>query len=568
MPLTSPELFQGLGQEAVSDIIGRSRHRRFAARDVIVREGDPGDSVLILDHGAAEVLVGGGQQRVRRLRRGDVIGEVSLLTGEPRSATIRATVDTSVVEIERDTMTRVLADHPVLLVNLSRILSRRLARAHVEQVPSGRGEAVGLILGPSCVSLGGAILAAADAATPRSVGSLGLVDHVPTAAQAATADAAGESLDPLLASHGFVFVVAGPDTPQLTTLVAHLDRVVAIGNAGEVAEIAGRLGPGVALESVVLDERRPPLPAAAPPVDASLRPLRSVGWIGRHVTRTKIGLALGAGGAKGYAHVGALAVLEEAGYTVDCVAGTSIGAIVGACIAMGMGSGDIHEALQKRFSPDVVKEVFALSFAGTSAGYGTMRDLTEQLVGERTFDELEIPFVAMSVDLASRLPVPIDEGRVADALLASTALAGLFPPFERAGQRLVDGLALVPVPVESVSAAGADITVSVNLMSRDSLAAWPGEEPPPPPGGRQRMLETLLEVMDLTQLDASVRNAAAADVVITPRFGPCTWRDFHLADRFLAAGREAAEGALERLQALTTPTNGGSAWLTHSTSTT
>ena len=557
MSLTSPDLFQGLGQEAVNDIIGRSRHRRFAARDVIVREGEPGDSVLILEHGAAEVLVGEGQQRVRRLRRGDVIGEVSLLTGEPRSATIRATVDTSVVEIEREAMTRFLADHPVLLVNLSRILSRRLARAHVEQVPSGRGEAVGLILGPSCVSLGGAILAAANAATPRSVGSLGLVDHVPTAAQASSADAAAEGLDPLLSRHGFVYVVAAPDTPQLATLVAQLDRVVAIGNGSEVAEITARLGPAGSVETVVLDEHGAPATATRGAALVSSRPLRTVSWIGRHVTRTKIGLALGAGGAKGYAHVGALAVLEEAGYTVDRVAGTSIGAIVGACIAMGMGSADIGEALQKRFSPDVVKEVFALSFAGTSAGYGTMRELTEQLVGERTFDDLEIPFVAMAVDLASRLPVPIDEGRVADALLASTALAGLFPPFERDGQRLVDGLALVPVPVEPLAAAGADITVAVNLMSRDSLAAWPGEEPPPPPGGRQRMLETLLEVMDLTQLDASVRNAAQADVVITPRFGPCTWRDFHLADRFLAAGREAAEGALARLQALTTPTNGG-----------
>jgi NTE family protein len=226
---------------------------------------------------------------------------------------------------------------------------------------------------------------------------------------------------------------------------------------------------------------------------------------------------------------------------------------------MGMDSAEIEASLQKRFSPEVVKAVFSLTFTGGSAGYETMRELTRELVGQRSFADLELPLVAMTVDLVSRLPVPLSQGSLADGLLAATALAGLFPPFEADGRRLVDGLALVPVPVEDARGLGADLVVSVNLMSRDTLPAWPGEEPPPPPGGRQRMLETLLEVMDLTQLDASVRNAAGADVVVTPRFGPCTWRDFHLADRFVSAGREAAEGAVATLMTLATPTRRGEA---------
>ncbi len=149
----------------------------------------------------------------------------------------------------------------------------------------------------------------------------------------------------------------------------------------------------------------------------------------------------------------------------------------------------------------------------------------------------------MSVDLNSRLPAPLREGPLWEALMASTALAGMFPPREREGQRLVDGLALVPVPVGAVAADGADVTVAVNIMSRDTLAAWPGqavpEEPPQRPGSR--MLETLLEVMDVSQLDSSIAHAATADVTVTPRFGPSSWRDFELADLFLAAGRQAAE---------------------------
>ena len=131
-------------------------------------------------------------------------------------------------------------------------------------------------------------------------------------------------------------------------------------------------------------------------------------------------------------------------------------------------------------------------------------------------------------------------------------MAGVFPPQERDGQRLVDGLALVPVPTGALMQAGADVTLAVNLIGRETLPSWPGGPPPEPPPGRRRrgVLDNLLEVMDLSQLSESVRHAELADVVITPRFGPGEWRDFHLADMFLAAGRVAAEEQLPALEGL------------------
>ena len=537
---STPDLFASLAPEAIAEIMAGSRLRSFAPGEELCREGDAASSVLVLERGAAEVLVGGPGHRLRRLRKGDVIGEIALITGEPRSATVRANVPTEAYEISRDAIVAVMANHPQLLVNLSRILSRRLARAHVEHVAAGRGEAVALVLGPSAQARLPAILAASAASSPTTVTSLGVEPGLATANNAPTAEAAAAALDELLSVHGFVFVAALPGTADLTTLIAQVDRTVIVGTANEVTGIVDRLGSPADTETVDLEAK-------------------GVAWLGRHLTRTKLGLALGAGGAKGYAHVGVLTVLEEAGYTVDAVAGSSIGALVGACIAMGMRSVDIDAVLHKRFSPEVVQEVFKLSFSGTSSGYATMEALTHDLAGGRAVSDLDIPFVALAADLNSRLPVALSSGPLADALLASTALAGLFPPFERDGQRLVDGLALVPVPVEAVIDSGADITVSVNLMSRDVLAAWPGEEPAPPPSGKQRMLETLLEVMDLTQLDASVRHASLADVVVTPRFGPCSWRDFHLADRFTTAGRAAALESLTHLRTLANPMHKGEA---------
>lgn len=546
------ELFEGLDPELVDEIISGSRQLAFTAGALLCEEGEPGDSILIIEQGAAEVLVGSGNSRVRHLRRGDVVGEISVISGEPRSATVRAIVPTDVVEVRREAITTAIGRAPQLLTNISRVLSRRLARAHVAHLPSGRGEAVGLVLCPSMLESTASLMSAVDGATPKPVTTVSVADNV-RAAHMSSSEGAGRTIDDLLTTHGFVFVLAGDPGPEIRTLLAQLDRVVVIGTHAELHTYALALSSVVSIETIRLDNRAVSVARDGSAWTCPGSGDDTIAWIARHLTRTKLGLALGAGGAKGYAHVGVLSQLETAGFTVDHVAGSSIGAVVGACIAMGMHSAEIDEALRKRFSEEVVAAVFSLSFSGGSAGYDTMQELTRDLVGERCFDDLRIPFVAMTADLNSRLPAPISNGPLADALLAATALAGLFPPFERDGQRLVDGLALIPVPVDAVADSGADITVSVNLMSRDTLEAWPGEEPLPPQTGRQRMLETLLEVMDLTQLDVSVRHAAAADVTVTPRFGPCTWRDFHMADRFLAAGRDAAADAVNQLQKLATP---------------
>jgi NTE family protein len=147
------------------------------------------------------------------------------------------------------------------------------------------------------------------------------------------------------------------------------------------------------------------------------------------------------------------------------------------------------------------------------------------------------------------------QGPLWEALHAALSVAGVFPPHERDGHLFVDGIALVPVPTAAVIEDGADLVVSVNLMGPETLDRWPAgpELEEAPPKRRRNNLDTLLEAMDLSQLDTSTRNAALADVVITPRFGPNDWRDFHLADLFLAAGRAAALEQLESLRALSLP---------------
>jgi NTE family protein len=514
-------LFEGVSLETLERLAARMRPRRLEPGAVVCRAGDPGDSLFLILDGLARVTLpdGDGSRVVARLRRGDVIGEMSLVTGEPRSATVAAAVPTTVLELARDDFAATIADDPRLLANLNRILSRRLAEttARVGE-RRGRGEAVALLVGEAGARLVPDVLAATEAASARPVASLDARESV---------DAPLGALDDLLSEHGTVVVVASLAHERTELLVEAVDRAVALVSVGE------EVGEGIEAFGVDVD----------------------IAWLGRHLSRTKLGLALGAGGAKGYAHVGALHALERAGYTVDAVAGSSIGAIVGAWLALGKTASEVEAAMREAFRPEIVDEVFKLSLTGGSTGLETHARVLREYTEDKTFADCLLPLVVMTVDLNARDAAPVREGPLWEALVAATALAGLFPPHERDGQRLVDGLALVPVPVDAVVAAGADVTVSVNIISRDTLPAWPGDTPEPeqPRAARSRMLDTLLEVMDLTQLDSSERHAGRADVVVTPRFGPGSWRDFHLADLFLEAGVRAAEEQLPALRELARP---------------
>jgi NTE family protein len=563
----TPPLFAGLDAEALDEVLRRMQPRRFSAHAVICRKGEPGGSLFLIQNGLAEVVLEqpGGTRGVARLRRGEVVGELSLVTGEPRSATVVASVPTDVLEMSQDTFTSLLARFPALLGNLNRILSQRLLDRNLKPADERRrGELIAIVVDRVGESLAAATVATTRAASPKSVAAINLITNLTLRdATAVDSGVAGvlTVVDDLLPAHGTVLVLAGTGQADLPLLLDHMDRTLVVATSAAAATLADRLGDGaIEVELAVVADRQeaefrePAGFRRIRRVDRE-RPARDVGWLGRHLSRTKLGLALGAGGAKGYAHVAALHVLEGAGYTVDYVAGSSIGAMVGSWLALGQTAAEIEATMRNAFTPDRVAAMFKLSMSGLSSGLDIHAQVCRDTTENRTFDDLQIPLVAMAVDLDLRQPAPLRQGLLWEALLASTALAGMFPPHRINGRRLVDGLALVPVPTGSVIEDGADVTVSVNIMSRETLPAWPGEDPPPPPSAKagSRMLDTLLEVMDLAQLDASVRHAALANVVITPRFGPASWRDFHRADQFLAAGRLAAEEKLDSLRALARP---------------
>jgi NTE family protein len=563
LELTQISLFEGLEPAALNEIYRRLQPRSFAPGEVICREGDAGSSLFIIESGLAHVLVDRpeGPRTVARLRRGDFGGEMSLITGEPRSATVKAIVPTTLVELGQEAFGAILANYPILFANLARTLSQRLARADARlRWSQQRGETLALVTRGNDTIQVTQLIESTKAASPHEVTCVDLTASLPPNTECRrvrTVEGALSIVDDLLDSHHIVLIVADFDQPELASLLQQVDRVFLLGTEADCLRATRECGPNA--EVVLITGGRSDTPRTIGGLNvirtiSPAVPLSDIAWLGRHLSRTKIGLALGAGGAKGFAHVAAIDALGVAGYPIDYVAGSSIGAFVGSWLALGRDAAAIKATMKSAFSPDNVASIFKLSFGGMAAGNDELKRLCYESTDGLSFSDVVMPLAIMAVDLESKRAIALTEGPLWEALMAAGTVPGLYPPYRLNSQRLVDAIALVPVPADAVRAAGADIVVSVNLMSWDTLPAWPANAPPPAPAIKgSRLLDTLLEVMDLMQLDCSTRHAARADVTITPRFGPATWRDFQLADLFLAAGRTAAQEQLPALHALARP---------------
>lgn len=184
----------------------------------------------------------------------------------------------------------------------------------------------------------------------------------------------------------------------------------------------------------------------------------------RDVERPKLGLALGSGIARGWAHIGILRAMEEQGLRPDIVVGTSIGAVVGgAYVSGGM---DALETWARSLSE--VNFFRYLSFkmlGGGLFGGEKLHELMANSFGKGNIEDQEIPFTAVACELRSGHEIWISKGKLVDALLASFALPGVFDPVCLDGRWLVDGALVNPVPVSVCRAMGAEIVVSVNLTS-------------------------------------------------------------------------------------------------------
>ena len=297
----------------------------------------------------------------------------------------------------------------------------------------------------------------------------------------------------------------------------------------------------------------------------------------RIADRPTIGLALGGGGARGFAHIGVLRTLLAHGIEPDIIVGTSIGAVVGGCHAAGRL--DVIEDWARSLTKRGILSYLDISLTGGGLiGGGKLAARLEEKLGNTPIEALPIRFATITTEVGTGHEIWLTRGRLVDAMRASYALPGIFPPVALDGRWLVDGALVNPVPVSAARVLGARLVIAINLntdifgrsmiMAGQSAEAAPELAPTAPSGlraifGAEHLLKrqfvggprrpsiptVMVDAFNIMQ-DRITRARLAGDppdVTINPRLGQVGWFDFHRAQEAIEAGVRAAERALEEI---------------------
>ncbi|HEX8986341.1 MAG TPA: patatin-like phospholipase RssA [Rhodocyclaceae bacterium] len=276
--------------------------------------------------------------------------------------------------------------------------------------------------------------------------------------------------------------------------------------------------------------------------------------------RHRIGIVLGSGSARGWAHIGVLRALDEAGIRPDVVCGCSIGALVGAAAASG--ELDNLEGWVRQLTWQQVLGLMDVSLNGGLLKGDKLMAFFERHFRDRDIGELPIPFGCAATDLATGREVWLREGSIAAAVRASCALPGLFTPVLHNESLLVDGGLTDPVPVTLCRAMGADITIAVDVGSDIVSTAYPLRTPDVGPEGSPAwgrrllaaiglgrdsevppltsVLATSLHIMQ-TRIARSRLAGEPADVLLRPRLGDVALLDYHRAAEAIEEGRAVVQ---------------------------
>jgi NTE family protein/lysophospholipid hydrolase len=470
-------LFGDLDAGALTDLEKELEWVRLRGGETLFREGDHGYDVYIIVNGRLRASVTDGEGHVRVLEevgRGSAIGELALLTGEPRAATITAVRDSDLLKLSRSSFDTLLVRHPRAMMQIARAAAIRLRHSvhHAPRPAAPNAFALiaagpGVPLGPFAVRLAdalrahGTVLKLASADVDRLLAKRGI-------SQCADHDVVHESIVAWLSAqereHRFVVLEADAEwTPWTRRVLRQADRVLVVGRAGDdpapgrIEAAAAEIGVTSRRELVLLQSDDCAQPSGtrawlAPRSLGAHHHIRlgrddDIARLARRLSGRAVGLVLGGGGARGFAHIGTLRALAEAAIPVDLVGGTSIGALIAAAHARGITVDEFFE-LATFFASR--KKLLDRTLPITSLMAGRkVSTLYQQVFGELLIEDLWTPLFVMSSGLSRAHPITHEQGLVWRAVRASTAIPAIFPPLlADDGEVLVDGGVMNNMPLD------------------------------------------------------------------------------------------------------------------------
>lgn len=554
-------VLSGLSDELLERLAGEVREVHVNAGDWALREGEPAASLFIVRSGRLEVLAEGPPETlIRRLRRGEVLGELALLREGTRSASVRARRDSELVELDREHFETLIRGEPSFALGLTRAMGAQLAASRTPVVSTTPPQTVAVVgLDPGAPWEHVAELLAGALGDHGSVARLSPERGTSRAEITALLDSAERTEDRVV----LVGAATEPGDPWTDFCLGEAELVVAVTSGsparGWLERPAALLGCELlvtaATAGAAVIEALAPREAHAIPGEAELR--HSIEVLGRRLAGRAVGIVLSGGGARAFAHLGVLEELLAAGIVIDRIGGVSMGALVAAGVANGLDSEDAYRLFERNFVDTNPADDYTLPAYALVRGAKTQR-LLRGAFGDTRIEALRTRFFCLSCDLIAREVVVHRTGPLWEAVYTSMALPGVFPPITtHAGRLLVDGGVLDNLPVATMAQAGEGPVIAVDVTgttgqvrrrpgrpglnrirdaTRRALTGSDGRVP--------RLGETLLRTVTVGSTDTVSAARQHADFVISPAVDGVNLMNFHQLPVVREAGRVAAREAL------------------------
>lgn len=629
-------LFSSVPPEQINKIADLFKRKTYQKEAIICHQGDPGDSMYVIRSGIVSVFkeIGGKEVYISDIKRGGFFGEISLLSGASRNATIRVSLDTTVYCLTRKNFEILVKNNKSIGLYLSRHYAKRMVLEETnhpgkKNVPvfyavsatkpdlgvshflytvsyhiSDESKKRVLIIEPhleperimrkygltmvACPDPGLFALLPENSYRPEDIHwflhesgftvlqlnkgfSNRLSEVVPVMMEELQLnfDIIFVNLSHYLTSMERLFVRLCDKTLVLMsntheTLVDIRRRLDDLEQICGASAFLGRIRVGVShlygQKGIPRQEMKTLLNLPEIPniwVDQSddafndridtkkCFPVKGARAVAREIAGIRLGIAFGAGAARGWAHIGVLKVLEDAGIHIDMISGASMGALVGGIYAATASTRQLRKDTIDLFPTKRAarKEIFDYTFPiqGFLKG-GKAANLVRTAVNQADFMDLMIPAYIVAVDIMKGEEVVFETGDVTDAIRSSISIPAIFSPYKYKGRWMVDGGLLNPVPVDVLLRKGADMVIAVCIEPRNGGSGETGRAP-----GIKEMISRTISIVHGRATGDFARNA---DIVLYPDVKKYAWDDFHKGVSLMRYGMEECFEHLEEIKNL------------------
>ncbi len=552
--------FAGLGAETINAIAEASRWQSLAGGWEVFTQGATSDALHINLTGrlivVREGVDGADDEVVGYVRAGEPVGEMSLLSGEPHSASVFALRDTELLTIPRDDVDRLITEHGDFAAALARIVLAR-SRHPKDSFKKSAPRIFALVSTSPSIDVEARVkeLAKRIARYKVNVSSFPCLEEPPTTS----------AFDQVESAHDVVLLAARLDgSPWYRFVTRHADRFLVLARRDArpskpfplASEDGARARKFRLVDLVMLHEGAHSgrtaewMEAIGAARVINVHNDECIDRLARIIAGKSVGLVLSGGGARAYAHIGAVRAMREAGVPIDFLCGASMGGVVAACIAMGWSQEEMDQRIRDAFVSSNPLGDHVLPVVALTRG-GRVETRLEHHFGDQLIENMSIPFFCVSSDIVNGMARIHNRGLVRNALRASIALPGILPPVIDEHALLVDGAVVNNFPTDIMTTTHRGLTIGVDVAREGVIDIEAFRDPP----GffswvANNGFGAAPPIISLLMRSATARREHVvaprpADILIAPDVPGVELRDWKKYDDAVADGYRATKAALE-----------------------